>query len=90
LLDPYYRGLYWIEALLDPFHSGAAPVAVGAGPGGAVLVGGNNNTVSLQPLSMQVEAGLNLSAGIGNLNLQYMPVTPPPPFRAKKHGAAQQ
>ena len=65
-------------------------VAIGAGPGGAVLVGGNNNTVSLQPLSMQVEAGLNLSAGIGNLNLQYMPVTPPPPFRAKKHGAAQQ
>jgi hypothetical protein len=23
--------------------------------------------------------GLNVSAGIGNVSLQYMPVTPPPP-----------
>ena len=77
-------------ALAGDYVGAQGSVAVGAGPGGAVLVGGNNNTVSLQPLSMQVGAGLNLSAGIGNLNLQYMPVTPPPPFRAKKHGAAQQ
>jgi hypothetical protein len=68
-------------ALAGNYVGAQGSVAVGAGPGGAVLVGGNNNTISLQPLSLQVESGLNLSAGVGDLNLQYMPATPPPPFR---------
>jgi hypothetical protein len=64
-------------------------VAVGAGVGGAVLIGGSNKSISLQPVSVSVGSGLNLSAGIGNLNLQYMPVTPPPPFHAVKQHKAQ-
>lgn len=62
-------------------------VAVGAGGGGAVLVGGSHKSISLQPVSVSVGSGLNLSAGFGNLNLQYMPVTPPPPSHPIKRGA---
>lgn len=69
-------------ALAGDYVGAQGSVAVGAGPGGAVLVGGSNNTISLQPISVSVGTGLNLSAGLGNLNLQYMPVTPPPPFTA--------
>jgi hypothetical protein len=67
-------------ALAGDYVGAQGSVAVGAGAGGAVLVGGSNNTISLQPVSASVGTGLNLSAGVGNLNLQYMPVTPAPPF----------
>lgn len=62
------------------FVSAQGSVAVGTGAGGAVLVDGSNKSISLQPISVSVGAGLNLSAGIGSLNLQYMPVTPSRPF----------
>ena len=82
-------------ALAGNYVGAQVSVAVGAGPGGAVLVGGSNDTISLQPISLQVETGLNLSAGVGDLNLQYMPATPPPPFHGphphlKQGGAAEQ
>ncbi len=67
-------------ALAGDFVGAQGSVAVGAGAGGAVLVGGSNKSISLQPISVSVGTGLNLSAGIGSLNLQYMPVTPSPPF----------
>jgi hypothetical protein len=67
-------------ALAGDFVGAQGSVAVGAGAGGAVLVGGSNRSISLQPISVSVGSGLNLSAGIGSLNLQYMPVTPSPPF----------
>jgi hypothetical protein len=67
-------------ALAGDFVGAQGSVAVGAGAGGAVLVGGSNNSISLQPISVSVGTGLNVSAGVGSLNLQYMPVTPSPPF----------
>jgi hypothetical protein len=67
-------------ALAGDFVGAQGSVAVGAGAGGAVLVGGSNRSISLQPISVSVGTGLNLSAGVGSLNLQYMPVTPSPPF----------
>lgn len=67
-------------ALAGDYIGAQGSVEVGAGAGGAILVGGSNKSISLQPLSVSAATGLNLSAGIGNLNLQYMPVTPPPPF----------
>ncbi len=73
-------------ALAGDYVGAQGSVAVGAGAGGAVLVGGSNNTVSLQPISVSVGTGVNLSAGLGNVNLQYMPVTPPPPFHRVKEG----
>jgi hypothetical protein len=66
-------------ALTGDYAGAQGSVAVGAGVGGAVLVGGSGKTISLQPISVSAGTGLNLSAGIGNISLQYMPVTPPPP-----------
>lgn len=65
-------------ALAGDYAGAQGSVAVGAGVGGAVLVGGSGKTISLQPISVSAGTGLNLSAGIGNISLQYMPVTPPP------------
>jgi hypothetical protein len=65
-------------ALAGDYAGAQGSVALGAGVGGAVLVGGSGKTISLQPVSVSAGTGLNLSAGIGNVSLQYMPVTPPP------------
>lgn len=76
-------------ALAGDYVGAQGSVAAGVGAGGAVLVGGSDKTISLQPVSVSAETGLNLSAGVGNINLQYMPVTPPPPpglAAASKHG----
>jgi hypothetical protein len=66
-------------ALTGDYAGAQGSIAVGAGVGGAVLIGGSGKTISLQPISVSAGTGLNLSAGIGNISLQYMPVTPPPP-----------
>lgn len=51
-------------------YSGAtAEATVGAGIGANVLVGGSDRTVSLQPVSVQGQAGLNVAAGIAELSL---------------------
>jgi len=44
--------------------------SVGIGAGGNVLVGGSNNSISLQPLSLQGQVGLNLAAGLESLELR--------------------
>jgi len=65
-------------------------VAVGAGVGGAVLVGGSQDAFSLQPVSLSLNSGLDLSAGFGKISLQYMPVTAAPslqPFKRKAPAA---
>lgn len=69
-------------ALSGDYAGAQGSVAIGAGVGGAVLIGGSGKTISLQPISVSAGTGLNLSAGIGNVSLQYMPVTPPPPAEA--------
>jgi hypothetical protein len=50
---------------------GGVSAAVTPGVGGAanVLVGGSNRTVSLQPVSVEGNTGLNLAAGVGALIL---------------------
>lgn len=58
-------------------------VTVGAGVGANVLVGGGNGGVTLQPLSVQVQGGLNIAGGIGALTLTE--VTPPPPVTPRHH-----
>lgn len=51
-------------------YAGAtAEATVGAGVGANVLVGGSQNTVSLQPLSVSEQTGLNIAAGVGALEL---------------------
>ncbi len=47
---------------------GSATIGVGAG--GNVLVGGSNNSVALQPLSLQGQVGLQVAAGLESLELR--------------------
>jgi hypothetical protein len=46
-----------------------AQATFGAGLGANVLIGGSNNSVALQPLSIEGQTGLNLAAGVGGLQL---------------------
>jgi hypothetical protein len=48
--------------------------SVGVGFGGNFLVGGQANSYSLQPISIQGQTGLNIASGIVQLDLQ--PVAP--------------
>jgi hypothetical protein len=36
-----------------------------------VLIGGSNRSISLQPLSIEGNTGLNIAAGIGAITLHY-------------------
>ena len=51
------------------YAGASAQATVGLGLGANVLVGGSQNSVSLQPLSVSAQRGLNLAAGIGALEL---------------------
>jgi hypothetical protein len=50
--------------------TGSATVGVGAGAN--VLIGGSNRTISLQPVSIEGNTGLNIAAGIGAISLRYV------------------
>ncbi len=43
----------------------------GAGLGANVLVGGSNNSIALQPLSVQGQVGLNIQGGVASLELRF-------------------
>jgi hypothetical protein len=59
-----FRGM-----LAGTYAGATAEASVGAGVGANVLVGGSNRTVTLQPLSLQGQVGLDVSGGIGALEL---------------------
>jgi hypothetical protein len=44
--------------------------AIGIGAGGNALVGGSNNTIALQPVSLQGQVGLSIAAGLESLELR--------------------
>ena len=44
--------------------------AVGVGVGGNALVGASNNSIELQPLSLQGQVGLSVAAGLESLELR--------------------
>jgi hypothetical protein len=59
-----------IAGMLAGKYVGAtAEVSIAAGLGANVLVGGSHRTVALQPLSLQGQVGLDVSAGVGELDL---------------------
>ena len=65
-----YAPTEWRHGALAGHYGGAsAEATVGAGVGANVLVGGNRRTVSLQPVSVQGQAGLNVAAGVAELDL---------------------
>ena len=47
-----------------------ANASVGVGFGGNFLVGGPANSYALQPISVQGQTGLNVAAGVANIELQ--------------------
>ena len=58
-------------ALAGDYAGAQASAAVGAGVGANVLVGGFHRSITLQPVSVQGEEGLNVAAGIGAMSLHY-------------------
>ncbi|MCC8983725.1 DUF992 domain-containing protein [Bradyrhizobium acaciae] len=58
-------------AALSGNYAGAQGSAtLGVGVGGNVLVGGSDNTIALQPLSVQGQVGVNVAAGLESLELR--------------------
>jgi hypothetical protein len=55
--------------LAGNYGGGSANVTIGIGIGANALVGGSNNTVALQPLSLDGNRGLNVAGGIAALTL---------------------
>ncbi|HUK08231.1 MAG TPA: DUF992 domain-containing protein [Stellaceae bacterium] len=59
-------------ALAGNYGGVTASATVGVGVGANVLVGGSNNTISLQPLSVEGNTGLNVAGGIGAITLRHV------------------
>ena len=57
-------------ALAGKYAGGSAEGTVGVGVGANVLVGGKKS-ITLQPVSVKGQTGLNLAAGISGLTLRY-------------------
>lgn len=66
-------------ALAGTYVGATAGGTVGAGVGANLLVGGSDRTVTLQPLSVQAQTGVNIAAGVSNLELR--PAAGPAPRR---------
>jgi hypothetical protein len=59
-------------AVAGAYAGGTASATVGVGAGANVLLGGSNKQVSLQPVSVEGSVGLNVAAGIGEVELRYV------------------
>ncbi len=57
-------------ALAGNYGGISAEATVGLGVGANALVGGSNETIALQPVSVQGQQGLNLAVGISQLQLR--------------------
>ena len=60
-------------SLAGSYGGVTASATAAVGVGANVLVGGSGNTISLQPLSIEGNTGLNVAAGIAALTLTYQP-----------------
>jgi hypothetical protein len=56
-------------ALAGSYGGAGGEATVGAGLGANVLIGGTDGTISLQPISIQGQSGLNLAVGVSALEL---------------------
>ncbi|HUN58551.1 MAG TPA: DUF992 domain-containing protein [Candidatus Binataceae bacterium] len=64
-------------ALAGDYGGVQASVALGVGAGANVLVGGFHKSITLQPISVEGQNGLNVAAGIGAMSLHYEGETAP-------------
>ena len=60
-------------ALAGTYGGVTGSAAAGVGAGANVLVGGSNQTISLQPVSVEGDTGLNVAGGIGEISLSPAP-----------------
>lgn len=63
--DPYGPG-----ALAGNYVGASAEATVAVGVGANVLVGGSNQTFTLQPVSVQAQTGLNVAVGVSEFQLR--------------------
>lgn len=56
-------------ALMGRYVGVAADASLGVGGGANVLIGGSNDTLSLQPLSLQGQTGLNAALAVAEVEL---------------------
>jgi hypothetical protein len=60
-------------ALSGSFVGATAQATLGAGVGANALVGGFRRSITLQPLSLSTQSGLNVAAGAAELTLRLRP-----------------
>jgi uncharacterized protein DUF992 len=60
-------------SLAGTYGGATAGATVGVGGSVNALVGGSNNTISLQPVSFQGNTGLNVAAGVASMTLAPAP-----------------
>ena len=59
--------------LAGDYFGASGQVTIAAGLGANVLLGGSNNTVALQPISVDTSVGLNFALGVAELHLRAGP-----------------
>lgn len=59
-------------SLAGGYGGAGADAAIGMGLGANALIGGGPNSFALQPVSVQVQTGLSIAAGVQTLDLQYV------------------
>ena len=60
-------------ALAGDYGGVTAGATTGVGGNANLLIGGSTRSISLQPLSIEGDKGLNLAAGIAAISLTYVP-----------------
>ncbi len=59
-------------ALTGGYAGATASATVGVGVGANVLIGGGSGQITLQPVSVEGSIGLNVAAGVGEVELKYV------------------
>jgi Protein of unknown function (DUF992) len=60
-------------ALAGEYVGASGDVALGAGVGANVLIGGSQRSIALQPVSVEGSVALNVTLGLSALQLRYVP-----------------
>jgi len=66
----------WRGALAGSYVGATGEATFAVGLGANVLVGGSNRSIALQPVSVTGQTGINIAAGVADLQLR--PAGPPP------------
>ena len=60
------------SALAGSYAGASAQATAGVGLGANALIGGSNKSITLQPVSIQGQTGLNVAVGIAGLKLTFV------------------